>query len=715
MDEKAIKKIAELENQVHSYAAELADLKAEFKQKITEYETGVMKLRKSEERYRNIIENMEEGYYELDMKGRITFCNEQLRKILDLSKDETRGFHYRTHVEDKDVKFILSKFREVFATGKPVRGLQYILSKENVERVIEVSAALLRDNNGKRIGFRGICQDITERKKAEEELKKAKEAAEAANVAKSNFLANMSHEIRTPMNAIIGFADMLFDTNLNEMQADYSRMIKENGEALVSLLNDILDFSRIEAGALNFKQIEFDPEQVLYDVVDVVRPRIGKQPVELLCRISDALPLVVRGDPFRFRQVVINLLNNAVKFTRAGEVEIAIDVQLEDTRRIKLHTMIRDTGIGIPKDQVNSIFEVFRQVDDSHTREFGGTGLGLAICRQIATIMGGETWAESFSGSDEVSDSPDHAKGPGSIFHFTAWFGKIHEKTSQQIFYASFKETRVLIADHNRTSLDIMTQIFKGFEMDVVALSKADKILQTVKDAHPSGKPFNIIVMDIHMPDGSGYDICQKIRSSEDPYSNIPMIALSATLEKNAYECETAGFNGFLSKPIQRRKVFQLLKKIFSEEESEIIHKTGDKKETATGCPVQEGADHAMRILLVEDNPVNQRLTKLILTKGGYQVDTAVDGAEAVKKYTAAPDSYDLIFMDLQMPNMDGFAATKIIREKGYHTIPIIAMTAHAMKGDEEKCYKAGMSGYIPKPIKREKIFQILEEQAMKR
>ncbi len=529
------------------------------------------------------------------------------------------------------------------------------------------------------------------RKRAEE----AREGAEAANRSKGDFLARMSHEIRTPMNSVLGFSELLEDTRLNNEQRDFVRSINQSGMMLLHLINDILDFSKIEAGQLTVERIAFDPEVTTFDVCESILPRIGEKPIEIICHIGDDVPALVKGDPARFRQVLTNLMGNAAKFTHKGEIELSLQVEVEQEDRVKLHAVVRDTGIGIPEEKLGLIFELFQQADGSTTRRYGGTGLGLAICRQIAELLGGSVWAES-------------EPGKGSVFHFTAWLQRAEKKAPLSMPPEELSGLRVLLADDNRRSRELLTGHLEALDIEVTALADGGEVVGQLRRASREGAPYQLCILDIHLPSNDGIQTVQHIRKLEAPLNQIPLLAFSYPFLKQIKGLREEGFDGYLPKPISRRKLLDMLRRLVAKNNGDLVLPPDEA--VVTRHTIAEEAKHSVSILLVEDNHLNRKLAVHLLTQGGYHVVTAENGKEAVEVFTASPGDFHLIFMDIQMPLMDGIEATRRLRGEGFHDIPIIAMTAQSMKGDREKCLVAGMNDYIPKPIKREAVFRIVKK-----
>jgi CheY-like chemotaxis protein len=405
------------------------------------------------------------------------------------------------------------------------------------------------------------------------------------------------------------------------------------------------------------------------------------------------------GDPGRFRQVLVNLMGNAAKFTKEGELELAIRVEEEKEDELLLHCTVRDTGIGILPDKLETIFEAFRQADGSTTREYGGTGLGLSICRKIAALMGGHVWAES-------------EPGKGSIFHFTARMKKSKKERAKNFSRVSLTGKHVLIVDDNATNLSILKHILETAGLRVKASDNSGEVERIICRAIAENDIFDLIILDIQMPYPNGYELATMIRKYPE-FATTPLLAYTSSTERNAHKCKKAGFKAFLTKPTRRDILFKTMEKLLlpqvqpeqSEQEEQLI----------TQYSVREEMKQSVRLLLAEDNPVNLKLATLILTKAGYTVTSAPNGRKTVDTFVASPDDFDLILMDVQMPEMDGLAATRELRERGFTDIPIVAMTANAMKGDREKCIDAGMNDYIAKPIKREIVFQIIEKWVNRR
>jgi len=655
-----------------------------------------------------LLDHLPERICFKDRNGRILRINAAQARAFGLGDpDAAIGKSDFDFLPEAKARAAAARDEEIVQTGRP------IVSREDREAVIGdreawVSATRgpVRDDRGDIVGTFGLVRDVAAEKKtagelalAREALQKAVDEAGAAGREKGMFLARMSHEIRTPMNSVIGFSDMLLDTEMTEEQVEFVRNIVKSGEALLSLINEILDFSKIESGQMTFQNIDFDMEITAFDVCSITQPRLGNKPVEILCRVGDHVPGFIRSDPTRIRQVLLNLMSNAAKFTEAGEIELSVDVEEETDDRLKIHCKVRDTGIGIPSDKLTAIFELFQQADGSVTRKFGGTGLGLAICKEIARMMNGTIWAES-------------ELGKGSTFHFTAWADKSEKILVRQPLVKALAGKKALLVDDNESNLIVLSHVLSVAGMRPVQLQDSPESLAVIRRALHDGDPFDIVILDIQMPGMSGYEVARRIREDADPrIAATTIMAFSSSIARRIKLYKESGFDGFLPKPIQRHKLLTMLKRLIGDSAGagETV-KPGGPEVLLTQHALAEEAKHSVRILLAEDNPMNQKLARFMLTKAGYQLDVVDNGRIAVEKFAAEPERYDLIFMDLHMPEMDGFEATSVLRNRGFVDIPIIAMTADALKEDRDLCLERGMSDYMAKPIRREEVYAMVKK-----
>jgi signal transduction histidine kinase/DNA-binding response OmpR family regulator/HAMP domain-containing protein len=533
------------------------------------------------------------------------------------------------------------------------------------------------------------------RKQAETDLVKAKDAAEAGSRAKSEFLANMSHEIRTPLNGVMGMTDLALETQLTAEQKEYLETVKSSSDALLTVINDILDFSKIEAGKIDLEAVDFDLRDSVESMLKTVAIRADDKGLELLCEIAPEVPEVVCGDATRLRQVVINLVGNAIKFTERGEIALKVQVEGQtDDGRI-LHFTVTDTGIGIPEEKRESIFAPFSQADTSTTRKYGGTGLGLTISTRLVEMMGGRIWVES-----EV--------GRGSQFHFTA---KVGVADAKEIKVGSIAPAellvgvKVLVVDDNRTNRRILKGMLTRWGMLETSVEDGEEALAQLASAREQGAPFGLVLTDMHMPKMNGFTLIESIRKRPELATATIMMLTSAGHRGDAARCQELGVAAYLLKPIRQSELREAIARVLGarEQDGEIP--------LITRFSVHDARDPSMslRVLLAEDNAVNQMLAVRLLEKRGHRVTVAGNGRQALE--ALAKESFDLVFMDVQMPEMDGMEATQAIREKernsGLHQ-PIIALTAHAMKGDREKCLAAGMDGYLTKPIRPQQLDEVL-------
>ena len=670
----------------------------DLREEVEERRRAEEEFRQSSELVRLLLDATPEAIYGIDTQGNCTFCNPACLRLLDyrdpkelLGKNVHAAIHH-TRADGTPYPVEKCHIYEAFRTGHGTHVDDEVFwRKDRTSFPAEYWSRPLHRGE-QLIGTVVTFVDITQRRQAEQVLKDAKEAAEAANQAKSTFLATMSHEIRTPMNGILGMTELVLDTDLTNEQRDNLGLVRLSAESLLTVINDILDFSKIEAGKLEIEAIPFDLRESLGETMKALGFRAHQKGLELIYEVQPDVPEAVLGDPGRIRQIIVNLVGNSIKFTERGEILLSVTREEESPESVSLHFAVKDTGVGIPINKQQRIFEAFAQADGSMTRKYGGTGLGLAICTKLLGIMGGRIWVES-------------QPGQGSTFHFTlrlAIQGAPPERPAR-LAPEELRKLPVLIVDDNFTNRRVLQGMLNRWGMRPTAVEGGRTALQALEIAKSTGRPFPLILLDGHMPEMDGFTLAELIQKDPELVGATIMMLTSAGHVGDAARCRKLGISAYLVKPIRQGELLESIR--------QVLQMTSEQKAVplVTRHTLRE-FQHRARILLAEDNAVNQTLAVRLLEKRGYAVSVAGDGRAALT--ALENESFDLVLMDIQMPGMDGFEATAAIREKekrsGSH-IPIIAMTAHALKGDEDRCLAAGMDAYVSKPIRTSELYSAIE------
>ncbi len=630
-----------------------------------------------------------------DERGIITFANDKFCSVSQYTREELLGQDHRIINSQYHGKEFFDGLWKTIKSGEVWKGEIKNRAKDGSFYWVDSTIVPFRDALGKPKQFIVIRMDITGLKRIEEELRAAKDAAESASRAKSEFLANMSHEIRTPMNGIIGMAELALDTQLTAEQREYLNMVKTSAASLLTLINDILDFSKIEAGKLDLDVSDFPLRQSIGETLKALGFRAHQKGLELAWRVAPDVPDYLAGDASRVRQVLVNLVGNAVKFTERGEVVVEIERDPQSTEAmVVLHFCVRDTGIGIAKEKQHMVFGAFTQADSSTTRKYGGTGLGLAITRRLVDLMGGKLWLES-------------EPGVGSAFHFTIRF---ETATAQPAPYYPdpkiLSHASILVVDDNETNRIILLEMLKRWGMQVLTAKDAREALEILAPGGGRSPCFDAVISDLQMPNMDGFEFVENIRKSVQ-FGRIPVLMLSSSAQQGEHErCRKLGISAYLAKPIQPAELLDAILNALSLHASK---PSNTQQKTQEVLP-QSDRRQEMKVLLAEDNAVNRTLATRLLQKHGHTVIVVENGRQALEALER--ENVDLVLMDVQMPEMDGLEATAAIREKEKKTgdhLPIIALTAHAMKGDREKCLAAGTDDYLTKPIRTADLFAAVE------
>jgi two-component system, sensor histidine kinase and response regulator len=647
------------------------------------------------ERYllHSLMDNLPHNIYFKDASSRFLRINRALADAFGLTDAaDALGKTDADFFAQEHARQAMADEQEILRTGQPV------VDKEEKEtwpdgHVTWASTTKmpLRNEAGRIVGTFGISRDITDWKQAAEALRQAKEAAEAANRAKSTFLANMSHEIRTPLNAVIGMTELVLSTPLAPQQKEFLTAVRDSGEALLSVINDILDFSKIEAGRIVLDRAPFDLWESLGDTVKSFAFRAHTQGLELAFHIDPDVPRLVLGDYGRLRQIIVNLIGNAIKFTEQGEVLLTVQRDSSAGDEVVLRFTVADTGIGIAPDKQATVFEVFEQVDSSLRRRHGGTGLGLTISSRLVELMGGRIWVES-----DV--------GHGSRFHFTVRLTVADEAAVPgcRLEAPQLHGLPVLVVDDNATNRRILDEVLRAWGMRPTLTGGAKAAWERMQQALREGEPFRLVLTDAHMPDIDGFSLVEQIKADAQLSRTVVVMLTSGDHPEDGQRCQKLGIAAYLLKPVKQSELLESIERALG---LTVPAKDLPEPSVATATPARQ-----LRVLLAEDSLVNQKLAVALLERRGHVVTVANNGREALA--ATERQEFDLVLMDVQMPELDGYEATQAIRMRERQSdrhLPIIAVTAHALKGDEARCLAAGMDAYVSKPISAAELYQAIE------
>ncbi len=651
---------------------------------VTDRERADRAVRDSEERLQYIVNHAAEVIYNADVRGNFTFVNNTAEQIAGLPREQLVGRHFTDLVLPRARPEVLAFYKQQLMDGVRHTYYEFPANFPDGREVWFGQNVQLMFDGARIAGFQAVARDITERRRIEEELEKARDAAIESARIKSSFLANMSHEIRTPMNGIIGMAGLLSGSDLTPDQREIAETIRSSAESLLSIINDILDFSKIEAGKLAFEEMDFDVREAIEAAVDLVAEPAQAKGLEMAGYVDEQVPHIVRGDPGRLRQVLTNLLSNAVKFTSAGEVVTQVAVASSDSDSTLLRFEVADSGIGIAPADQERLFVPFVQADDSSTRRHGGTGLGLAISKQLVEMMGGE-----FALQSEV--------GKGSTFRFTARFSRSKSEARPR---RTLRDARVLVVDDNATTRDFLCRQLTSWNIRSDAVESGGQAIDRLFQSQKSADRYDVVIIDAQMKGMDGVATARAIRAdaANDRTKILLLSPVGAPRDRTA-----SGIAPTISKPVKQSSLFDALATLLGD--AEAIKEARPLRLETLERPIS-----SHRVLVAEDNPVNQKVAVRQLQKLGYSADTVANGLEAIEALSRIP--YDLVLMDCQMPEMDGFSATRMIRgrEPRERRAVIIAMTANALEGDRDRCLAAGMDDYLSKPVREAELGAMLNK-----